>query len=79
MTLVGLSRVRKLRHLLLRPFSYERLKKITKRNNYRLNLDIYIPAMSTFAFKFIIFLYIPYRFLESIATFGYVKQFFRLL
>ena len=26
MTLVGLSRVRKLRHLLLRPFSYERLK-----------------------------------------------------
>jgi len=27
MTLVGLSRVRKLRHLLLRPFSYERLKK----------------------------------------------------
>ena len=35
--------------------------------------------MSTFAFKFTIFLYIPYRFLESIATFGYVKQFFRLL
>ena len=27
MTLVGLSRVRKLRYLLLRPFSYERLKK----------------------------------------------------
>jgi len=27
MTLEGLSRVRKLRHLLLRPFSYERLKK----------------------------------------------------
>ena len=26
MTLVGLSRVRKLRHFLLRPFSYERLK-----------------------------------------------------
>ena len=26
MTLVGLSRVRKLRHLLLRPFSYERLQ-----------------------------------------------------
>ena len=26
MTLVGLSRVRKLRHLSLRPFSYERLK-----------------------------------------------------
>ena len=32
--------------------------------------------MSTVAFKFTIFLYIPYRFLESIATFGYVKQFF---
>ena len=30
MTLVALSRVRKLRHLLLRPFSYERLKKINK-------------------------------------------------
>jgi len=26
MALVGLSRVQKLRHLLLRPFSYERLK-----------------------------------------------------
>jgi len=30
MTLVALSRVRKLRNLLLRPFSYERLKKINK-------------------------------------------------
>ena len=30
MTLAALSRVRKLRHLLLRPFSYERLKKINK-------------------------------------------------
>ena len=30
MTLVALSRVRKLQHLLLRPFSYERLKKINK-------------------------------------------------
>ena len=34
MTLVALSRVRKLRHLILRPFSYERLKKLTKRKNY---------------------------------------------
>jgi len=32
--------------------------------------------MSTFAFKFTIFLYIPHHFLESIAIFGYVKQFF---
>ncbi len=48
MTLVGLSCVRKLRHLLLRPFSYERLKKETKRNNCRLYLDtgIYKPATS---------------------------------
>ena len=35
--------------------------------------------MSIFALKFIIFLYIPYRFQESTATFGYVKQFFRQL
>ena len=35
--------------------------------------------MFTFAFKFTTFLYIPNRFMESIATFGYVKQFFRLL
>ena len=35
-----------------------------------------IQEMFIFAFKFIIFLYIFHHVLESIATFGYVNQFF---
>ena len=74
MTLVALSRVRKLQHLLLRPFSYERLKK-KQSETTTVHSNCYSKAKTKVSANIIVL----FNFMAIVTNGNFIKQFYFLL